>query len=153
MSHVNASESGKHMRAEITEEHRLLRQKLSAVAELCPHALNRCDCAHCTLHSPKHCGNVMADMGEDLMTYMVAHFRNEERVMRDTGLFQSAREACERHMQDHGDLSESALQLLTKLNNDTLPVQIADMSNLLGQWLECHISEHDNAMLELLDKA
>jgi len=149
----NAKELGERMRAEINEEHRLLRQKLSAVAELCPDARNRANCWNCTLRSPKHCNNTIADIGEDLMTYMVAHFRNEERVMRDTGLFQSARETCERHMQDHGDLSESALQLLTKLNNDTLPVQIAGMSSLLGQWLEKHIAQHDNKMLELLEKA
>jgi hemerythrin-like metal-binding protein len=146
-------EQREHMRAEINEEHRLLRQKLSAVSELCPDAQNRNDCARCTLRSPKHCSSVMADIVEDLMSYMVAHFRSEERLMRNTGLYHSARNICEQHMQDHGDLSDTALKLLTKLNNGTLPVQIAGMSGLLEQWLENHISEHDNKMLELLDKA
>jgi hemerythrin-like metal-binding protein len=146
-------EQREHMKSAINEEHALLRQKLSAVFELCPHARDRSDCARCTRHSPNHCSSVMTDIEEDLMSYMVAHFHHEERLMRDTGLYYSARDLCEQHMQDHGDLSDTALQLLTKLHDGTLPVQIAGMSSLLEQWLENHIAQHDQTLLKLLGEA
>lgn len=138
---------------EINDEHRMLRQKLSAVAELCPHALSRSDCTRCPDHSHKHCRRAVFDLSEDLMSYMVSHFRNEERMMRETGLFQRARESCERHMQDHGDMSEAALQLVTHLDECKLSTQIAGLTEILERWMSKHIAQHDRPMLDMLDES
>jgi len=139
--------------AEINEEHRMLRQKLSAVAELCPQAMAGQDCKSCSVHVPKHCCRVVSDLSEDLMSYMVSHFRNEERMMRETGLFQRARESCERHMQDHGDMSEAALQLVTHLDECKLSTQLAGLTSFLERWMSDHITQHDRPMLDMLDES
>ena len=140
------------MKAQINEEHRILRQKLASITDLCPDAGTKRHCAGCPPSSREHCSQFLANVGEDLMAFMVSHFRNEEKLMRDSGLFHRSREACEKHMQDHGDLSEAALRLVKELGDDKPVIQIAGFSHLLKHWLETHISRHDQPMLDLLDK-
>ncbi len=141
------------LREEINDEHRMLRQKLSAVANLCPHTLSGSNCTGCPDHSSKHCCRIVSDLSEDLISYMVSHFRNEERMMRETGLFQRARETCERHMQDHGDMSEAALQLVTHLDECKLATQITGLTDFLERWMSDHIVQHDRPMLDMLDES
>ncbi|MDD5297603.1 MAG: hemerythrin domain-containing protein [Rhodocyclaceae bacterium] len=140
------------MWAKFNEKLGMLRQKLSALTELCPHAGAGRDCEGCALHPPKHCNRAISDIHEDLMSYMVTHFRHEERLMRESGLYRRSREACEAHMQDHGDLSEAAMQLMARLDDGKLPAEIAALSDLLEQWLGKHITVHDRPMLERLDE-
>ena len=138
---------------EIEAEHQLLGEKLTAVVRLCPARETRTDCEGCPHAHSHQCSTILQDMVGDLLGYMVSHFRHEEALMRNWGLMNHARDRCDRHMEDHGDISEAFGELAGALHgNNPLP-RVRDIHALLMGWLGTHIDEHDHPMLELLAKA
>ena len=138
---------------EIEAEHRLLGEKLAAVVRLCPERESRNDCHGCPHAHSDQCSTSLQDMVGDLLAYMVSHFRHEEALMRNWGLMNQARDLCDRHMEDHGDIAQSFGELASALHGDNPLPRVRDIHSMLLGWLGPHIDEHDHPMLELLAKA
>lgn len=135
-----------------TNSNNPLRDKLSSMATLCGKAGNRHLCEQCSPHERLLCNATASEIAGDVLSEMVIHFGTQERVMRETGLFREFRDVCERHMQDHGDMSETAARMLAKPNNGPLTPRVAELSDVLGNWLERHDEEFDQALRDLLKR-
>lgn len=135
---------------EVEAEHALLGKKLADVVHLCPERDIRKDCRDCPHAHPVECSLALQDMVGDLLAYMVTHFRHEESLMRRWGLIDACKDMCDRHMEDHGDISEAFGELAAALQGDNPLPRVQDIHSLLQGWLSHHIEEHDQPMLKNL---
>ncbi len=133
---------------EIEAEHTLLGEKLAEVVRLCPGRETRVNCHACPYAQPLECSYKLQDMVGDLLAYMVSHFRHEESLMRHWGVLASRKDMCDRHMEDHGDISEAFGALAVSLHGDNPLPRVRDIYSLLHAWLGPHIEEHDRPLLE-----
>ncbi len=134
----------------IDEEHRLLLHKLADVEAVCPELDVQGDCTACTVGEPEACIDRVTDVLLDLLAYFVEHFRYEESLMKQFGLDAVAKESCDRHREDHGQIAEGFARIIADLNPTTVRPQISNLIALLRRWLDNHISSHDLRLKELL---
>ena len=137
---------------EIEAEHHLLGEKLVAVVHLCPTHESRTDCHGCPHALSHQCSNTLQDMVGELLAYMVSHFHHEEALMRRWGLLTHARDVCDRHMEDHGDISQAFRELAKTLHGHNPLPQVRKLQSLLNAWIGPHMMEHDQPLLALLSR-
>ena len=127
-----------------------LRNKLFSMSRLCGRDDNKHQCEQCTLKERLLCNSTASEVAGDVLSEMVTHFGRQERLMKETGLYRQFRDECERHMADHGDMSEAAAKWLAHPGDGHLAPRVAKLSDILGQWLKRHGEEHDKTLQALL---
>ena len=83
----------------------------------------------------------------ELLGFICEHFRAEEKLMKDCGLASSQKDMYIRHVEDHANISDQAVLLLTANDKQKTAGQIARMASVLRSWLDTHIGTHDVMMI------
>ena len=135
---------------EIGEEHSLLKSHLYALISECSKLSGSEGCCHCSAVKTTGCADRALQHVGELLAYIVTHFHNEERVMRQWNLPASNFALFEEHIQDHARLSEGFSQLASEIDDQNPLPQLKKLHALMETWLRSHILVHDKRLLEEL---
>lgn len=133
---------------DLTKEHDIILGVINRLAEICPEQeRTRMQCAGCSECETRRCDDEACSLLEEMLNYAVSHFRNEERLMKETGLHVTDRNAFEAHVQDHGDISATLSAIIGNLPGQGPAANVSAIATLARQWLNDHISGHDAVLL------
>ena len=124
-------------------EHKVLLNSMATLRQVCHDFSARQDCSGCHVSSRNQCeGNLVSLLG-DLLAFIMDHFHNEEKMMRDSLLVLVNRDLCDAHMEDHAAISSTVQQIVAALDPMQTPSLIRELDALLHRWVSNHIGLHD----------
>lgn len=131
-------------------EHRLLLNCIGRLRELCDHLEHGENSVAET--GVKASRDELMDLLGDLLALLVDHFYAEEKLMRHFGLADSAKALCDRHKEEHAQISDTVLGIVCMLDHTQIRPLVARLRTVLDDWVEGHIRVHDAALVELIGK-
>ncbi len=112
---------------EIDEQHKIL-----------VHTLNQ---AHKKL-AGEYDIELLSQITQDLLSYALYHFEEEEGLMQQYDYFDASDDAAEKHMAQHRHFSEHVIKVREGFKSET-PIKAEDLLNFLQDWLINHILNTD----------
>ncbi len=136
----------------IDAEHRQLLLSMANLRAVCDFHLRVADCKACQENQRDVCESSLVTMLGDLLSFVIEHFRNEERIMRDSLLLMVERDVCEAHIEDHAAISGKVQQIVASLDPLYTVVLIRELDVLLTRWVSNHVTLHDQLLVRWVER-
>lgn len=134
----------------IDEEHRVLLGIMKQVRSICADPEHFVDCRACGTAKQATCEKDLINHLGDLFAFILDHFTNEERIMRDALLQITDQAQSEAHVEDHAAIAEKVQQIVARLDRDQVVERIRELDTLLATWISNHIGMHDMILVRSL---
>lgn len=138
--------------AHLDGEHGVLMGNIHSLRKICIDHRNLPHCAGCELERRTCCESELVAMLGDLLAFILDHFRNEERIMRESLLQVIDREVCEAHMEDHAAISGKIQEIVASLDPMKTVSLIRELDSLLSRWVRNHIMLHDRLLARWIER-
>nr|MBL8410488.1 hemerythrin domain-containing protein [Dechloromonas sp.] len=138
--------------AHLDVEHGLLMGNIQGLRKICIDHRNLPHCGGCQHERRLCCENELVAMLGDLLAFILDHFRNEERIMRESLLQVIDREVCEAHMEDHAAISGKIQEIVAALDQMKTVSLIRELDSLLSRWVRNHIMLHDRLLARWIER-
>ena len=134
--------------SKIETEHTLLLRELDRFKALSVHPefADGHECS-CTPDATAVCQKKHDDFSGKLLDMMLAHFADEEKLMRAPRELQHICDSFEAHKEAHADMTG---KMVKALGAKTTRHQRSEIFELISHWLTVHINTHDKALLAWL---
>ncbi len=125
--------------------HAQLLASMASLRKMCVD-VTRDSCHLCDGAQRENCESSLIGLLGDLLMFVLDHFHQEEKAMRESMLYMMDREVCEAHMEDHAHISEKIQQIVAVTDPSKTVIQVRDLDRLLETWLSNHVVLHDRAL-------
>lgn len=128
-------------------EHAQLLSCMATLRQLCVDT-SRDSCHLCEDAQRVNCESSLIGLLGDLLMFIIDHFHQEEKAMRESLLYMLDRDVCEAHMEDHAQISERIQKIVAANNLAKTVVQVRELERLLDEWVSHHVVLHDLALMK-----
>lgn len=126
----------------IDEEHARLHDILYRTLSLCQ--VSYPECSQCAPDKRRHCTDTAIDLITDALKFMVEHFRQEEKLLKQ----QAHTTRIQAHLDSHAELSRRMSQLIGDYEDNNTALCLFRLVQTLHVWLHKHILEHDLPVIQ-----
>jgi hemerythrin-like metal-binding protein len=138
--------------AHLDVEHGLLMGNIDGLRMICIDHRDPSHCGGCQQERRTRCENELVAMLGDLLAFILDHFCNEERIMRESLLLVIDREVCEAHMEDHAAISGKIQEIVAALDPLKTVSLIRELDSLLSRWVRNHVMLHDCLLARWIER-
>lgn len=133
-------------------EHQVLLNTMATLRQVCHDFPTRQDCGGCEASNRAKCEGTLVSLLGDLLAFIMDHFQNEEKLMRDSLLMLVDRDLCDAHMEDHAAISGKVQQIVAALNPMHTSSLIRELDTLLHTWVTNHVALHDLWLVRWIER-
>jgi hemerythrin-like metal-binding protein len=138
--------------ADIDQQHRQLASSIAAVRRVCSFYSVYDSCSNCAEATRARCESDLVSLLGDLLAFVLEHFQQEERIMRESFLLQVDRDICEAHMEDHANISSKIQQIVSAIDKSQTITLLRQLDVLLQRWMSNHVALHDLLVARLIER-
>lgn len=128
-------------------EHAQLLSCMASLRQLCVDT-SRDNCQLCENARRVNCESSLIGLLGDLLMFIIDHFHQEEKAMRESLLYMVDRVVCEAHMEDHAQISEKIQKIVAANNPEKTVVLVRELELVLDDWVSHHVVLHDMALVK-----
>jgi hemerythrin-like metal-binding protein len=140
--------------AEIDRQHAILEDLIEQFRRICRNDKpSPGTCNPCALRDRKACADDLADLADELLTFLVGHFTYEERLMDLLPAIPSCADHIAGHKNAHADISERLARVAARIPDEE-PIEIGiQLHRIIRDWMGRHTSQFDLPLTDQMESA
>lgn len=137
--------------AEIDHQHAILDGMVARFERVCASGKPDACCRTCITAERRACTDLLAQLTDDMMTFLVGHVTYEEKLMELLPDIPRCRVHVEAHKDAHADISERLSELALQIGTEAPEVLGTRLYRIVSDWIGNHTSQFDASLAVQLE--